>query len=87
MKLSFPKFIIFSRPAATANGNAAQTSGVQSVNLQQYLTAAALLNTAANFCTDGSGDGPSGCQWNMQERRSEIIWFQSGMEFDLFFLI
>lgn len=36
-----------------------QSSSTPPVNLQQYLTAAALLSGAPNFRTDGSGDGPN----------------------------
>ncbi|CAG9531011.1 unnamed protein product [Cercopithifilaria johnstoni] len=53
--------------APTVSGNGAsigdgiaQSSNVQPVNLQQYIAATALLNGAANFRTDGSGDGPNG---------------------------
>uniref|UniRef100_A0A915PZC7 K Homology domain-containing protein n=1 Tax=Setaria digitata TaxID=48799 RepID=A0A915PZC7_9BILA len=48
------------------NGNAtsigdgmAQTSNALPVNLQQYITAAALLSGTSAFRNDGSGDGPS----------------------------
>ncbi|EJW75534.1 hypothetical protein WUBG_13559, partial [Wuchereria bancrofti] len=37
----------------------AQPSSTPPVNLQQYITAAALLSGAPNFRTDGSGDGPN----------------------------
>ncbi|VDK85152.1 unnamed protein product [Litomosoides sigmodontis] len=56
-----------SAPTVNSNGisigdEMTQSSNVESINLQQYLTAAALLNATANFCADGSGDGPNGCQ-------------------------
>ncbi|KAL3985977.1 KH domain family protein [Acanthocheilonema viteae] len=52
---------------ASANGESiasrmAQPSNIQPLSLQQYITAAALLNGMSNFRNDGSGDGPSSNQ-------------------------
>lgn len=61
-------FSTFSRFPPTVNSDGTYfgdglAPNASRANLQQYITAATLLNGVPNFHTDGSGDGPNDRRW------------------------